>query len=1131
MTTLTAIHQFTISLSDGDGISNGIRFTQRLLRRAGVVSDIYVPDAEAAKTPGTRPLSSYASGDGQLLLIHHGIGNGHEKALQALADPCFMVFHNITPAHFFAPDHPIQPMLAQGWEQVNTWRKWLTGVLADSEHNRQILLQQGYPETSVHTLPLLVDLEAIKTSAVTAPARPLDEDFRLLFVGRLQPHKNQLGLIEALHELNTMTSARVKLVLAGNADPHYRKQLQQRIRTLQLEQQITLTGKVSEAELAALYASADLYVSLSHHEGFGMPLIEAMAHGLPVLAYAAPDTSIAETLGQGGLLLDTDDPRTLAATLATLIDEPGLRAGLRQAGYKHTRAFAPEPLYQRLVEILAGFGYRLPPLPPGHTAEHKPVIRLEGPFDSSYSLAIVNHQLARALNRLMPGQIALHSSEGPGDFPADPAFLQRHPDTRAMAEHPEAAHAETVMRLMYPPRVTGMNGLHNGLTCYGWEESLLPPEFMQNFSRHLQFVTSMSHWVSDTLISNGLTCPVYTTGIGADHILEADETSADLPDLGTGLRILHLSSCFPRKGVDVLLDALAQASAETATEITLVIKTFPNPHHDIQATLKQWRKEHPHAPRVVLINRDLPAGAIRSLYRQCHLLVAPSRGEGFGLPMAEAMLHRLPVVVTGYGGQTDFCREETAWLIDYQFARAATHMGLGESVWVEPDPQHLADLLRQFAAAFADGASWKALTEERTTRAEQLIRQEYTWDAVAKRMQAVLSRLTAGFRLRQRPRLGCVTTWNSKCGIATYAHKLLTPALDDCIILANSNAEQTAADGPNVYRCWESGTRDSLQRLYTHICQQQLDVVLIQFNFSFFGLPALKQLLGKLHERNIRVLITFHSTADVYWGKELKTLRDLLPELGQVDRILVHSIHDLNQLKHFGLARNTLLFPHGVDRIDVSGLQCPNPDWQARTASKRIIASYGFLLPHKGMRELIKAFSQVHATDPDSHLLLLNALYPAASSRAEARACNRLIAELGLQDSVTFINDYLSDEESMGWLRQADVIIFPYQHTQESSSAAVRWGLAVERPVLCTPLAIFEDVSTAVGWLPGTTPQEIAQGILDFMQQSEKARSEQQQRQKDWLERHDWHKLSTRMQHLVEALSLQEASGETSSAP
>jgi glycosyltransferase involved in cell wall biosynthesis len=1124
MQPLKAIHQFAIQLSPSDGISNGIRFTQKLLRQAGLISEIFVPDSNASSKDGTHPLSSYSSDGHALLLIHHGIGNGYEAELRRLADPCIMVFHNITPGQFFPTDHPIQPMLRHGWQQVDTWKNWLIGAIADSEHNRQDLLKRGYTQSQTATIPLLVDTAAQRRQRLIAPARPLKECFRLLFVGRLMPHKNQHRLVQALGYLNRMSTRHVQLVLAGTGDDAYKHQLEQIISEQQLEQHVTLAGNVPDTTLAELYASADLYVSLSQHEGFGMPLIEAMSHGLPVLAWSAPNTSIAETVSQGGLLLETDEPEQVAATILALMDEPQLRAGLRQCGYQRVAEFQPQALYMRLSSFLKQQGYTLPT---ERLAEMEPptgpIIRLEGPYDSSYSLAIVNHQLACALNRLRPGKVALHASEGPTDLVPSEDFMRQHPETERMATHPEAAQAEVVMRLMYPPRVTGMNGLHNGLTCYGWEESRLPPEFIESFNQHLQFATSMSTWVTKTLIDNGLSCPITTTGIGADHILEATPAPQKLPSLGKGLRILHISSCFPRKGVDILLEAYARAfDQKCADKVTLIIKTFPNPHHDIEKDLKHWRKTHPHAPDIVLINQDLEAGAIRSLYQQCDLLVAPSRGEGFGLPMAEAMLHQLPVITTGYGGQTDFCTPDTAWLIDYTFARARTHMGQGESVWIEPDVDHLAQLLQQFLTARVSDEAWQTFTQNRIKAALTHVSRNFSWDEVARRMYNCVDNLDSRPVLRQKPRIGCVTTWNSKCGIATYSQKLLTPALKDTIVLANINAELTAPDSAEVVRCWTAGTRDNLERLYQEICRHQLDTVLIQFNFSFFGLPALKQLLANLQQRGVHVLMTFHSTADVYWGKQLKTLRDLLPELSRISRILVHSVHDLNRLKSFGLVENTLLFPHGVDRAKPNQLTCPDPQWRQSQQSTTVFASYGFLLPHKGIQNLIKGFILFNKQHPDSHLLLVNALYPVDESQQEADACRKLINASGCADKITLINDFLTDDASMGWLRQADAIVFPYQHTQESSSAAVRWGLAVERPVLCTPLPIFEDVSSAVGWLPGTEPDDISLGLQAFMKESKQSLAQRQQRQSDWLNTHDWQHLSHQLKHVMMALYLNE---------
>jgi len=369
-------------------------------------------------------------------------------------------------------------------------------------------------------------------------------------------------------------------------------------------------------------------------------------------------------------------------------------------------------------------------------------------------------------------------------------------------------------------------------------------------------------------------------------------------------------------------------------------------------------------------------------------------------------------------------------------------------------------------------------------------------------------------------KFGVVTTWNSKCGIATYSRLLLEPALSECLIFANADAVLTVEDEPRVTRCWTAGQHDSLMHLKEEILRAKLDQVLIQFNFSFFSMPALSELLRALFLHDIQVFITFHSTADVYWGDELKTLRDLCPELERVTRIFVHSVEDLNRLKSFGLVDPVTLFPHGVaiPKAPSSAANIVADDIRCHLETKTVIASYGFLLPHKGVRELIEAFADLQKSKSDLHLLLVNACYPVNTSQDEAAYCHDLIISLGLTQSVTMVTDYLEDSESLAWLSLADVIVFPYQHTQESSSAAVRWGLATGKPVLCTPLSIFEDVAAAVHFLPGVGPTELCKGLQDWLDGGARAQTDSVQKQ--WLQQHDWQVLSKRLLNQLVALKL-----------
>ncbi len=1109
-----AIHQFSTSCSPGDGISNGILFTQKLLQKAGIQSEIFTEILPVEFASKVHHYSEYRPNKNQVLLIHHGIGNGLEQWLEQLPDRRFMVFHNITPASFFSKDHPIQPGLTLGWEQLKRWQQWLDGAFADSRTNLEILLEYGYCQQKSAAIPLLVDLE--KFNRFEPGFKSHQALFRLIFVGRIIPHKNQLALINSIAALRQMTNAAVELYIVGGiADLEYAEYLKNQISLLGLTECVKLTGKVSEATLEEYMRSSDLYVSLSQHEGFGMPLIEAMHYRLPVLACHAPGSNVRHTLNGAGILLEDDNPLHCAGAIKQLMESPKLRHYFIAQGQKALEAYEHPRLYQQLWSFFAQHEIQMPAIPQEVFTYRKAPVNycLEGPFDSSYSLAIVNRELARALERRQPGEVSLRSSEGLENTIPNPDFLQAQPDIAKLHSRAEEPFVN-LLRLMYPPRTTLMKGRQNSLGCFGWEESELPIEYIEGFNQNLDLITTMSSYVTKTLIDNGIRCPVITTGIGTDHLLRITPDDSGLPTLTKDFRFLHISSCFPRKGIETLLHAYGNAySAED--NVTLVIKTFPNPHYDIETGLEEWARNLSNPPHVTLINQDYRDGQIRALYGNCQVLLAPSRGEGFGLPLAEAMLHGLPVITTGFGGQTDFCNEKTAWLIDYYFSRAKTHMGQLASVWVDGNPDELAEHMTYLHNSYNDG-NWTPVIQEKLRTARRLLKNTHTWDSVAARVENAL-RMEAQKPPMVPPRgaIGIVTTWNRKCGIATYSRLLTTPAMSDIKVFAPYDM---AADDNlgRVIRCWTDDTHDPLSRLENAVSDTGVGQLLIQFNFSFFGTQALNRLMLSLIRKGLQVLITFHSTADVYWGEQLKSLLDMQDALRKCTRIFVHSISDLNRLKDWGIIDNVTLLPHGVDWSPTTSLKNNSITSLENGCT---IASYGFLLPHKGVRPLIEAFQLIIRQYPHSRLLLLNAEYPVAGSRKEVEDCRKLIEELGLEKSIELCTEYLDDEAVRLRLSAADCIVFPYQHTQESSSAAVRCGLAAERPVLCTPLNIFEDVENAIYTLPGVSPSEIAQGILDFLQ-TPSIQESLAQRQRQWLEQHAWQRLSYRLRNIFQSLAI-----------
>lgn len=1081
---VTALHQWVVGPLTG---AYGWAYLLELrdtARRAGLVADLYADEPPEQWKEQVRPLTDCALGGADELLLVHGQPQAEHERHLARCDGHILLL----------PGPEAEPAALS---ELIRRRPMIRGLLSrepqllEGLYARDVTIpvsRINYPSWQLPPVPPPADLDRPRPFTV------------LVHVAELQHQEAVKGLLQLAHP----SGASWRLCVYGDEQPLHRADLLAGVAALD---HIELTVLRAEEPLPAV----DLAFSLEPAPDPAW-LLRLLALGIPLVGNAQSSEG-REILGDGYWPLAATAPAHTADVLQRLMDNPGLRYEVQHRGDAQARRWTAEGFYQWLLTWMAVHNVVLPP--PCRSAVD---IRVEGPFDSSYSLAVVNRELARGF-AAVGASVALRATEGPGPIPVSPEFLAADPASaaaHARAEEPAGA----VLRLLYPPRMSDMAGEVRVLSCYGWEESLLPVEAVAGFNRYLQLVTSMSSYVTRVLEDNGVDVPVVTVGLGADHILRTPAEPAllgrALPGSASTLKLLHISSCFPRKGVDVLLDAYARAFT-AADDVVLVIKTFPNPHHDITAELAAWRARHPAAPAVELFNLDLPEAAIRALYVWADVLVAPSRGEGFGLPLAEAMLHECAVVTTGYGGQTDFCTPETSWLIDYRFTRAQTHMQLSGSLWAEPDTDHLARLLTDFAAARREGR-WQALVRSRLLRADRLIRRDYTWEQVARRTQAAIARVRALPSCKPQPRVGTVTTWNSACGIAGYSQQLIAGPLATTQVFANRHVALINPEGQEIQRVWDQGGQDSLDDLLRALDRQPVDILLIQFNFGFFGLVPFARFLHEVHRRGIRTLVTFHSTADLDRPGDHRSLRQLRLALRQSSRLLVHSSHDLNRLKDFGLADNLMLFPHGV---------MPPPkalalaDEAQALAGRRIVASYGFLLPPKGILQLIEAFAEVAAEDDDLYLLLVNAQYPVPESAALAEECRQRIAALGLEGRAQLIDRFLDDRESLAWLSLAEVVVFPYQHTQESSSAAVRWGLLAGKPVLCTPLDIFEDVDEAVYRLPGTDAQAIAAGLREHLAAGRPAR------QGEWLRSHAWPAISTRIDGLFRALA-QEASVDRS---
>ena len=1120
MTDIREIHQFHSGSAYGDAITNGMFFIQNLLRELGFRSEIYVQHIDERLRGKVKHYSEYKSSSENILFIHHSLGHDLDDWLLSLKENLILVYHNITPEKFFPKDSSLYRYSIKGRQQLKLLKEICKAAIADSELNRQELISFGFSKDRVFTIPLLFDIKRLKEHPFNK--KLFDEVvkfFNVLFVGRIVENKKQDQLIDVLYFLKKLMDRSPKLILVGETtSKKYEEFVKSKVRKYNLQEDVVFTGKVTNEDLYAYYRASDVFLCLSEHEGFGVPIVESFAFDLPVIAYDSPESNIRYTLNGGGILLKEKDPRKIAALISILSKNRALRREVIKTQREAIKSYENSYVISKFFRFLEWLGLKLNREKKEKILESqklikKPKVQIEGPFDSSYSLALVNREMAKALDNHFPNKVALYSTEGYGDFEPNEEFLNENPDVKRMWELGEkGVVADVVARNLYPPRVYDMKGLINIMNSYGWEESEFPKEYLKDFNRFLDALPVMSPYVKKIMIDNGISIPVFEVGIGVDHVLNVEPKEFPLKTKKK-FKFLHISSGFPRKGLDVLLEAYTSAFT-SKDDVVLIIKTFPNPHNNVEDLVGKY-KSKPNCPEIELINEDLPYEYIVGLYRKSDCLVQPTRGEGFGLPMAEAMLLGIPVITTAYGGQSYFCNDENSWLIDFKFTKAKTHMNLFNSYWVEPSKEHLADLMQYI---YKNRESKEV--EEKIKKAKETLLRKFKWSDCSQRLINVISEVeNLPVFLNKKVNVAWISTWNTRCGIASYSKFILDRFSDDLKVKIISNKVPSEEiinmkEENNVTRVWNLGAKQEIYDILTEIDKEDIDTVFIQYNFGLIDVNYLGKLIEELKLRNKNVFVTLHSVKDVNKPDFKASLKWIVKELSKVDRIFVHSLHDLNYLKDIGLIQNVALFPHGVELRNLSEKRIDFFKKELGLEGKKIIASFGFLLPHKGIVELIEAFNLVKEHFRNLHLLLLNSLYPVPESKEYLEICRETIKRLGLEKEVTLITDFLPEDDVRHILATADVVVYPYQHTQESSSSAVRYSLSLKKPVICTPLEIFDDVSDVVFFTKDTSYRSIAERINSLLSKPEEVERKVKSIER-WLECVSWDSLAERLENII----------------
>jgi glycosyltransferase involved in cell wall biosynthesis len=347
------IDQWVPALHRGDAIGDSARLMRDAFRSWGHGADVYALELDKGLEGDGRRFADWRpGGSDDVVLLHFALPSPLSAAFREHRGRRILLHHNITPPEYFVGwDDELARICRIGREELETLAPHCALGLADSEFNRLELEALGVARTGV--LPIVLDFARYREPPSAALERTLaDGAVNLLFVGRLAPNKRPEDLIRLASYWKRFLSQDVRVVLVGK--PPRRSAYFDALQALAYEEglgasEVLFLGHVPHDELVACYRAARVFVSMSEHEGFGVPLVESMLMRVPVLAYAA--AAVPYTLGGAGVQFSEKRLAEVAELAKALASDVALRADVLAGQDRRLEAFAPE----RVLGALRGY--------------------------------------------------------------------------------------------------------------------------------------------------------------------------------------------------------------------------------------------------------------------------------------------------------------------------------------------------------------------------------------------------------------------------------------------------------------------------------------------------------------------------------------------------------------------------------------------------------------------------------------------------------------------------------------------------------------------------------------------------------------------------------------------------------
>ena len=672
-----------------------------------------------------------------------------------------------------------------------------------------------------------------------------------------------------------------------------------------------------------------------------------------------------------------------------------------------------------------------------------------GSISGHYSLASINRNIVFRLLGKVKNVFVICYHENYFDKIEDIAITKDEyetlrsivPDKNA---HPKRSDDKVAIYHHYPLIEDVREGYGFEIAVFFWEESRIPQRTIEILNSKYKGILVSTFFIKKILIDNGCYTPVKVADIPLKMPPEPSVLQEN-SEQKREIKLFHISSCLPRKGADVLLRAFNEACKKAKFELSLTIKSFPNPHNSVTEQIELLVDKKYRSKIRVILNEDLTALDVANLYEQCDIVVLPTRGEGLNMPAIEGVHYEKPVISTDYSGQCEFL-DGSCEFIGYKFAPAVTHFNLNYSFWAEPSVKDLGEKIIKVS---------EQILQNRAPDIKPLKHKVDEMMFGEKNALNFISSISHLKSFKNEPselKIAYFSTYNAVCGIAEYSKYLtdeLTQAGANLEIYTWSEQKRTKESNlskeNDEIKVFEIEREKLLSGLKT-----DANIIWLQHHFTFFEIDEkLKSDVAALKSQGKICFITLHATKQIL-NYPRQTQQNWHDTLYEFDRVFVHSIDDLNTLRLLGLADNVTLVPHGTQNL------APEQNKRKETDGKFKVGFFGLLFAHKNLPVLLQAFTKF-SQNTDAKLIIISPVAN-ADSEAELQRCRKLCEKLNLDEKVEWNTEFLPIEKVNKKLSDCDVIVLPYGQTDEGASGAARIALSACKNVIVTPSRIFSEM-------------------------------------------------------------------------